>query len=1138
VLHIHRAERADRLADALADILAAPPEDPFTPDVVSVPTRGMERWLVQRLSGRLGARPESRDGVCANVDFPFPGRLIGGALALASGIEPDADPWQPDRLVWPLLELIDSLRDEAWLAPLIWHLDSAPDRRFGRVRQIAGLFDEYGVRRPAMLQAWAAGQDGPDGGGWQPELWRCLRDAIGVPSGAERLPEACRRLRDDPALVELPARLGLFGLTRLPPGYVQALHALAAGRDVHLFLLHPSPVLWDRVRDAVDGNGTALARHRDPSARLAANRLLASWGRDSRELQLVLASGPAHDHHLAVDDAEPITLLGRLQADIRADRAAPGVPLPGASEVRMQLSGDDDSIAIHACHGRPRQVEVLREAILHLLESDPTLEPRDVIVMCPDVETFAPLIQAAFGAGPGVREEEAAEAGGVDGESRIDLRVRLADRSLRQTNPVLSVIARLLELPAQRLTASEVLDLADAEPVRRRFDFDDDELARLGDWVSTAAIHWGLDAEHRRPFKLDGVEAGTWRSGLRRLLLGVTLSESGQRLYERVLPVDDVDSGSIDLAGRFAEFVDRLGTALESLSGTRPVSEWSASLRAAADGLAATRDWESWQRLELERILTDVEGESTAGTASALALPEIRALLGDRLAGRPTRANFRTGHLTVCTLVPMRSVPHRVVCLLGMDDGAFPRHASRDGDNRLLEDPHVGDRDPRSEDRQLLLDAFMAARERLLITYSGHDDRTNASLPPAVPVAELLDAIEASAQGDARERVLVHHPLQPFDRRNFVAGRLAGEKPWSFDAVSLEGAWALEAQRHEPPPFLAGPLPPVDPGTLALSDLISFVQRPVRAFLRQRLGVSIGITEDEIQDALPVELDNLQRWQIGQRLLEGLLAGIEPQRCLQAEIARGTLPPEALGAPVMTGIWEEVTPILAQARARVSETEPRPLETNLLLDDGPVPIRLTGTVSGVRGHVLLTVSFSRLGPRHRLAAWVNLLALSAAHPEIPFEALTVGRARGRQSGRAAVSHIPALGPNADQRRQRALSELDVLADLRLRGLREPLPLPCQTAAAYAAALIGGRADEGVALKAALAEWKSEFDYPKEDAEPEHKLAFGGQLTLEELTAFAPASDEYGDGWSADQASRFGRYALRLWRPLLLREVVE
>ena len=233
--------------------------------------------------------------------------------------------------------------------------------------------------------------------------------------------------------------------------------------------------------------------------------------------------------------------------------------------MRPVLDPNDRSVQVHACHGRARQVEVLRDAILHLLEEDPTLEPRDVIVMCPDIETFAPLIQATFGAGEVFEDDDELEALPADVRPP-DLRVRLADRALRQTNPVLGVIGRLLDLVDERLTASQVLDFADQEPVRRRFGLDDDDLARIEDWVAASGIRWGLDAAHRAPFKLDALAAGTWRAGVDRLLVGVTMTEEEQRLFHDVLPLDDVDSGAIDVAGRFAELVDRLQLALDALN--------------------------------------------------------------------------------------------------------------------------------------------------------------------------------------------------------------------------------------------------------------------------------------------------------------------------------------------------------------------------------------------------------------------------------------------------------------------------------------------------------------------------------------------------------------------------------------------
>ena len=338
---------------------------------------------------------------------------------------------------------------------------------------------------------------------------------------------------------------------------------------------------------------------------------------------------------------------------------------------------------------------------------------------------------------------------------------------------MLGVVAQLIDLAGRRLTASDVLDLADREPVRRRFRLEDEDLARIRDWVADSGIRWGLDAEHRAPYKLADLDAGTWKAGLDRVLVGVTMTEEGHRLFEGVLPVDDVESLAIDLAGRMAELVDRLQAAVDAFGTAKPVAEWAQALATAADALTATSQRDAWQRAQLERILGDVVAEAGANDVE-LTLLEVRALLAERLQGRPTRANFRTGHLTICTLVPMRSVPHRVVCLLGLDDEAFPRKAPRDGDDIMLADPHVGDRDPRPEDRQMLLDALMAASDRLIVTYAGNDVRTNTPRPPAVPVGELLDTIERTAPRRADGRPPSAPALRPAQLHPGRAGRRRG----------------------------------------------------------------------------------------------------------------------------------------------------------------------------------------------------------------------------------------------------------------------------------------------------------------------------------------------------------------------------
>ena len=1104
MLHIHRAERADGLIDALGALLADALPDPFAPEVVSVPTRGMERWLTQRLSTSLGATPGRADGVCANIEFPSPRRLAGDAIAAASGIEPDGDPWLPERAVWPLLEVIDATLAEPWLHTLAQHLSADPGdvrraRRFSVALHLAELFDRYALHRPDMVLAWATGnQDG----GWQGELWRRLNAQIGIPSPAQRLAPACRKLKDEPGLLDLPRRISLFGLTRLPAGHLRILQALAVNRDVHLFLLHPSPALWDQI-----------ATTDDPAP---ANRLLASWGQDARDMQLVLAATDEHaDHHHPVAHATG-TLLARIQAGVRNDRPPPGPPLPTHDDARPLLRPGDRSIQIHACHGRARQVEVLRDAILHLLAEDATLEPRDVIVMCPDIETFAPLIQATFGAG------ETSE-GDDDGIDRPDLRVRLADRSLRQTNPVLGVVAQLIDLADQRLTASQVLDLADREPVRRRFRLDDDDLTRLQDWVSESGIRWGLDAAHRSPFKLDKLPAGTWRAGVDRVLVGVTMTEDEQRLFGGVLPLDDVESGAIELAGRFAELVDRLHHSIDALSAPKTMNHWAAAIATAADALTATTPGDAWQRAELQRLLDDV-AEQAATTHTTISLPEVRSLLAQRLQGRPTRANFRTGHLTICTLVPMRSVPHRVVCLLGLDDGVFPRRAPRDGDDLMAEDPQPGDRNPRTEDRQMLLDALLAATDRLIVTYTGKDERTNTPRPPAVPVGELLDVVDATVRTEddapARARVVVAHPLQPFDPKNFVPGALVPDDPWSFDQVTLEGARALTAPRTEPGPFLAARLPALTAPVIEIDDLVRFGQHPVRAFLRRRLRIGVTDFSDEIEDDLSVELDGLGKWGVGQRLLDARLAGVEARTTILAEIARGSLPPGLLGQPVIDEVFPIVDAIATEAEKLIAATGATgSIDVRVELPDGRL---LSGTVPGVSGDVLRTVTYSRVAAKHRMTSWIRLLALTAAHPGREFSAATVGRA-GRTG--VGIALIRPLAPAA------ALEQLATLMDLHDRGMREPLPLYCATSAAYAEAATAGSDAIGAAGKA----WTSEFRFDKEDKELEHQFVLAGVRTFAQLLEDPPRRDESGPGWDVSETTRLGAYARRMWDGLLASE---
>ncbi len=1028
MLTIHRGPGTAALADALGGLLTVPPADPFAKEAVVVPAKGVERWLAQRLSHRLGTGTRGADGVCAGVEFLRPRSLV----AMLTGAE-RTDPWDPDRLAWPLLSVIDAALDEPWAEPIARHLGEDLDgverdlrraRRYGLARRLAGLFASYGVQRPGLLTDWSAGRSDavPVDLRWQVDLWRRLLDVVDAPPPDVRHDTTCTALRTDPAAFPLPARLSLFGHTRLPVTEVELLAAVAESRDVHLFLPQVSGELWEALRPVV-ANGPVL-RTSDPSARQAKHPLLATLGRDAREMQRQLASVPAVD---AVTDGDPPGdhLLGWLQADLRANGVLP-------DRGGRELHDDDRSIQIHSCHGAVRQVEVLRDVLLGLLDDDPTMEPRDVLVMCPDVEAFAPLVHAVFGAVP-------------EGHPARQLRVSMADRGLSATNALLAIAGQLVGLVEGRARATDVLDLLAAGPVRRRFRFSDDDLETVTRWVVTSGVRWGLDADHRRHHGLDLPE-NTWRFGIDRIVAGVAMPEE-QVLLGQTLPVDDVGSSDLELAGRLAEAIARVDAAVAALAAAGTAEEWSASLRVHVSALTASSYDDAWQEAQLEHELAKLGVESGS---PHLAVADVRRLVEDLTAPRPTRSNFRTGALTVSTLVPMRSVPHRVVCLLGMDADTFPRSITVDGDDALARDPRTGERDARAEDRQLLLDAVLSASDALVITYAGMSEHSGQDKPPAIPIGELLDALDVTAAAPVRDRIVRRQPLQPHDERLLVAAA-----PATFDPIALAAAEAARAPLPRGP-FLPDPVSPPRPD-LTLDDLRRFLTNPARALL-DHLEIALPYDVDPPRNDIPISPDALERWAVGDQVVSAVLAGTSPDAVIEAELHRGALPPGDLGTAALHDIAGSAQQVVNQAlELRTGE----PVTTDVTLDLG-VGRRLTGRVPDLYGDTLLRVSYSRLNAKQALGLWLDLLALQATEPGFEVRGVVVAKDR--------LGRIKPIDPEL------ARSTLARWAAVRHEGLQRLCHLPLETGRAWAL----GRGNRSVAWKNAMKKWEWDKFRPERD----------------------------------------------------------
>ena len=1106
---VHVAPHPDPLVSLLCAQLATPLDGPFAREVVAVPTRGIERWLTQRIASDLAVLGAG-DGICANVDFPSPHRLVRDVLLTVPELAESVTAWQDPGLSAHVISSIDANVGEPWMRLLDRYLATgdphrSSPRRLSAAKKISRLYSSYARQRPDMIRAWAAGEDLgsdgellPAGDRWQPMLWRSLRQRLDVPALPELMPAALDPLRAGVVDLDLPERFAVYGLSAIDPMNLQVLRVVAEHRDVHLYVLHPSPALWEiaaQASGAGSGNNLLDARADDDSEEMATHPLLKVWGRDSRELQLVLAGGGLGG--LPEDDMPETggSLLNRLHTDIRANRAIELQPdLAAAVE-----SGADRSVQIHVCHGARRQAEVMRDAVLHVLGADHTLEPRDVVIMTPDLETFAPLLEAAF------PSTEARMADGLP-----DLRLRIADRSPSATNPLVRFTANLLSIADGRLEAGVVRELVARPLVQCRFGLETDTTSELIGLIDDAAIAWGLDGAERESWGAGINDERTWRRGLNRILSGVFYADDQVRVVETTAPMEGIEGDDAAIAGTLANILDRLAAARVLLDDERPMSEWAQVISSSVQLLAAPAWGDEWQLDQLERLLADtfMVPESAADQVDpVITLAEARSVVSSWIDDRPSPLHFRTGDVTVCTLAPMRSVPYRVVCLLGMDEARFPRAGRSDGDDLVLRHEIVGDPSRSTEDRQLLLDAVMAAGQTLIVTYSGRDEMTNAELPPCVPIAELSDALTEMVGNEARKKLTTTHPLQAFSEANFTADQLGVVGPWAFDAVQLGAARAVQARADNASTASQQWTDWERPERVRLEDLVAFLEHPCKRFLKERLGFTVPKPGERADDTLPADLNALHKWSVQDRLLAGLVEGHDLDALAERERASDALPPGDLGRADLAAALDAIDTLWSAAlEVGYDPGADRPISGVVAAEGGS----LEGTVVADpdQGQIV-TVTPSRLGAKHRLRAFAQLAFLSALDPSTPWKAVLIGK-RASGDKHVAVTLGP-IGMDPTDRKWIADAVITDLVDLYDSGMRVPLPLPCGTAFAWQEGLA---TSEAAAFGKAATKWETDRFAP-EAADRAHQLLLPHAPTLDTLLDVG-----------------FREFAARLWDPIL------
>ncbi len=1033
---VYTSSVLERLADRLAEKVIRFPLAPLERETVVVMSVGMGRWISQRMAERLG--------VWANFEYLFPTVLIERIFGIFSGGGAPLQAFNREILSWRILSLLPDCIARDGYGPLAAYLGDGENelkRRQLAVR-IAGIFDQYAVHRPEMVLGWETGGSGnPDGDErWQADLWRRLSANVGF---AHHAALAARFFDEIEAPAEersraLPSRVSLFGIATLPPLYVRVLHALSSRVDVDFYVLNPSREYWGDIVSAKEQ--ARITRRMKPGVPRAdrhispGNPLLASMGRVGRDFlfKVLLDIDESVDLNgeFPGNGAGASTLLGMIQEDILdlVDRAA---------ETRRVVAPGDRSIGVHSCHSPMREVEVLYDYLLDLFDGNPDVEPHDVVVMTPDIETYGPLFEAVFGA---PRSEN------------LRIPYSIADRSMRSENGAAGTFFAILDLYGGRFTAAQVLDIMECDTVLLRYGLDPGDRETIRRWIDDTRIRWGIDASDRagRPEGLPPVEENTWRHGLDRLLLGGAMRADGERLFEGILPYDALEGGDTAVLGGLVELLDRLFEAARSLSEARTPDDWVGHLLSLVDGFFEG-DETADDTASLRRVIARL-GEETAdaGFNGLMGFPVVRSWLEDALNEERAHGAFLSGGVTFCAMLPMRSIPFRVICMVGMSDGAYPRRDVEAGFNLMKTSYRPGDRSRRNDDRYIFLEALVSARDRLFISYVGRSITDNKPMPPSVLVSELLDYIDqgytAPEGGTLRPAIVTEHRLQAFSPAYFSGD----PKLYSYARELCAAAESFGGSSREYGPFMTGEASDNMGDVIGLDELLDFYLGPARYLLRRTLGIRLDMPRETSGDTEAFTLDGLERYLLAQRLADSVINGMDPMDLYPVLRAEGRLPHGAPGEYAFRSLLAGVRTFARAVGAACKGTRLPPLDIRLDIAGCTV----TGRVDQVYPGGIVRHRYAGVRAGDRLCAWIEYCAAACAVGSGP---RPVAHLIGREKDVTIMYHMNDVEPCA--------SHLTALVEIFRAGRASLIPLFPESSLAFAREYARNRSVEDALQKA-------------------------------------------------------------------------
>ena len=1051
---LYSGNRLEVLAEKLAEIISKHPLPPLVRECIVVQSRGMERWVRMELA--------RYHGICANIGFPFPDALISDLFCETFKDLPDPSPFDPSIMTWKIMKVLPSCIKSSKFETIRSYLGDPPShlKWFQLSEQVADIFDQYQFFRPEMILKWDQGKEDH----WQAILWRELTKGVGKTHRAALKADFLSRSNKAPlSLKNFPPRISIFGVPTLPAYYMDILRAVSEVIEVNLFLMNPCEKYWadivsDRDMKRYSEPDMATSDFREELYLERGNSLLASMGALSRDFLSLVSELDCREQELFID-VPARDMLSCIQSDILLLRDR------GRKEDNpLTITGDDGSVEIHSCHSPMREMEVLKDNLLSMFEKDRGLEPVDILVMAPDIEEYAPFIEAVFG---------------TEDNERKRLPFNIADRSLKSENRIAGTFLSILDLQEVRFGASEVLSLLECPLIRNRFDLLESDLPKIRKWVKETGIRWGIDSNEREKLGLPDFNENTWRFGLDRLLLGYAMPEQDDLTFNGILPYNNIEGSDAATLGKFVDFVENLFSYAISFEKPGTIREWSDTLTDLLERFFLPDDREVKEYQVIRQILCDLGGHETdSGFHNKVELSVIKAYLKRPLEKTGPGSGFIMQGITFCSMLPMRSIPFKVICLAGMDCDKYPRQARTPGFDLIAKNPRRGDRSTRKDDRHLFLEALLSARKTLYISYTGQKD--NSAIPPSVLVCELIDYMEDAFIIEGKEvsdHVTTCHRRQAFSPAYFQANVSSGldatplgqantgnnKRLFSYSKENLEAARQSIETKKQPEPFiskgLTGSL--TEWKRLDLAHLIDFFSNPAGFLLKKRLGIRFRKDGGGLDESESFILKDLDKYLFEQGLAEKKLAGLDLKTIFPAIQASGSIPLGTPGKCLYETSRKEIEEFVREIETRRYGDPLDPLQFRI----NPAGFDLNVMVKNIYPDCLIRYRYATLKAKDLLETWINHLTLNAfGPPDYPDRSLLICKDKTWE-----FSPV-----------EEAEKIIETLLETYLDGLTRPLHFFPKTSYKYAEQkIVKGKSDDA-ALQAAMQTWQGNYNRERDE----------------------------------------------------------